>query len=168
MSVVAAKVYEDKITVAADSILTNGWLKRNKNFSKIANINGMIVGSTGTAQEGSLMWHYMETHRPASATEKDVLKFIVEFSNWKNGMGAGSCVENTYIMEFNGHLFEIEQMFVHEIFDYIAVGAGQDFATAALYLGRSPKEAVKVACDLSCFVCEPIIEITAERESEKK
>ena len=163
MSVIAAKVYADRITVAADSILTNGWAKRNSNFSKISNINGMIVGSTGTAQEVSLMWHYMDTHRPASATEKDVLNFIVEFANWKNGFGAGSCVDNTYLMAFDGHLFEIERMFVHEVKDYIAVGAGEDFANAALYLGHTPREAVKVACDLSCFVCEPIVEFTAAK-----
>lgn len=163
MSVIAAKIYTDKITVAADSILVRGWSKRNSNFSKIANINGMIVGSTGTAEECSLMWHYMETHRPASAAEKDVLNFVVEFATWKNGFGAGSSVDNIYLMAFEGHLFEIQGMFVHEIFDYIAVGAGEDFANAALYLGHSPKEAVKVACDLSCFVCEPVVELSTTK-----
>lgn len=163
MSVIAARVYTDRITVAADSILTNGWAKRNQNFSKIANINGMIVGATGTAAEASLMWHYMETHRPAAPTEKEVLNFIVEFANWKGRFGIGGCVENTYLVAFDNHLFEVAQMFVHEIKDYIAVGAGEDFANAALYLGHSPREAVKVACDLSCFVCEPIVEFTTTR-----
>ena len=55
-------------------------------------------------------------------------------------------------------------MFVHEISDYIAIGAGEQFANAALYLGHTPKEAVKVACDLSCYVSEPIIEYSMRKE----
>lgn len=165
MSVVAAKVYDKEIIMAADSILVKGWSKRNSNFAKITEINDMIVGGTGSAQEMSMMWHYMQTHKPASATEKDVLTFIIEFSQWKNNMGGGSSLENSYLLAYKGNLFEIEYMFVHEIFDYIAIGAGEDFSNAALYLGHTPKEAVKVACDLSCYVCEPIIEYKMAKEN---
>ena len=63
MSVVAAKVFEDKVVMAADSILVKGWSKRNSNFAKITGINGMIVGGVGYAQEISLMWHYICTTR---------------------------------------------------------------------------------------------------------
>ncbi len=164
MSVVAAKVYEDKVVMAADSILVKGWSKRNSNFAKIAEINGMIIGGCGSAEEISLMWHYMQTHKPASPTEKDVLTFIIEFAQWKNNMGAGSQLENSYLLIYQGHLFEIEYMFVHEVFDYLAIGAGEDFANAALYLGHTPKEAVKVACELSCYVCEPILEYKMIKE----
>jgi hypothetical protein len=55
-------------------------------------------------------------------------------------------------------------MFVHEVFDFISIGAGEDFANAALYLGHTPKEAVKVACELSCYVCEPIKEFQMSKE----
>lgn len=164
MSVVAAKVYKDKIVMAADSIMVKGWSKRNANFAKIAEINGMILGGCGTAQETSLMWHYMQTHKPASSSEKDVLTFVVEFAQWKSSIVGNSNVENVYLLAFKGHLFEIEYMFVHEIFDYVAIGAGEDFANAALYLNHSPSEAVKVACELSCYVCEPIVEYSMSME----
>lgn len=162
MSVIAAKVYNDKIVMAADSILTNGWSKRNNNFAKIVEINGMIAGATGTAQEASLMWHYMQTHKPASPSEKDILTFIVEFAQWKSSI-AGSDVANTYLFAYHGHLFEIVNMFVHEISDYAAIGAGEDYANTALHLGHTPQEAVKVACELCCFVCEPIVEYSMKR-----
>jgi hypothetical protein len=54
-------------------------------------------------------------------------------------------------------------MFINEIKDFAAVGAGEDFANAALYLGHSPEEAVKVACELCCFVSEPIIKYKMKR-----
>ncbi len=51
MSVIAARVYQDKIVVAADSIIVHGWSKRTANFSKLEYINEMIVGGCGEAQE---------------------------------------------------------------------------------------------------------------------
>lgn len=162
MSVIAGKVYSDKIIMAADSIIVRGWSKRT-NFSKIATINDMIIGGSGTAEEQSLFFRFAQTHKPESSTEKDVLTFIVEFANWKKDYGSGS-VDNSYLIAINGHLFLIEHMFVREIFDYEAIGAGEDYAIAALYLGHTPVEAVKVACELCCYVSEPIITYEMKRE----
>ena len=164
MSVVAVRVYDDKIIVAADSIVCRGWSKTTKgDFSKLNQDNGMLIGAVGSAQEASLMWHYMSTHKPASPTEKSVLEFIIEFARWKNDLGAGSTISNSYILVYSGHAFVISNMFVNEITQYEAVGAGEDYANAALYLGHSPKEAVKVACELCCYVAEPIIEYSMNR-----
>ena len=56
MSVVAAKVYDDRIVMSADSILTNGYEKEpNVNFAKIAKINDIILGGVGYGDEQSLM-----------------------------------------------------------------------------------------------------------------
>ena len=118
----------------------------------------MIVGGCGYAEEISLLWHYMRTHKPESATEKDILDYFVEFSKWKKDYSGNGSITNTYLLAYQGHLFEVEHMFVYEIKDYIAIGAGRDFANAALYLGHSPKKAVKVACELSCYVAEPVIQ----------
>lgn len=165
MSVVAARVYDDKIVIAADSILTNGWSKStNNNFTKMNKDNGMIIGGCGKAEELSLMWHYMSTHKPSEATEKEILNFIIEFSKWMNDLTGSSNINNTYLLAYEGHLFEIEDMFVFEINEYRAIGAGEDYSNAALYLGHTPKEAVKVACDLCCYVSEPIIEFVMYKD----
>ena len=159
MSVVAAKIYNNKIYMATDSILVYGSSKStNGNFAKINYINDMIVGGCGYAEEISLLWHYMRTHKPESATEKDILDYFVEFSKWEKDYSGNGSITNTYLLAYQGHLFEIEHMFVYEIKDYVAIGAGRDFANAALYLGHSPKKAVKVACELSCYVAEPVIQ----------
>lgn len=161
MSVVAAKIYSDRVTGCGFYYDKRMSKQANNNFVKINKINDMIVGGCGLSQEISLIWHYMATHKPASATEKAILDFIVEFSKWKRELTGESTVQNTYLIIFEGHLFEIEHMFVFEIKDHIAIGAGEDYANAALHLGHSPKEAVEVACDLCCYVCSPIIEYSA-------
>lgn len=167
MSVVAAKVYKDKIIMCADSIIVRGTSKRNTNFSKIAKINDMIVGGVGYCEDISMMWHYMQTHKPASPTEKDVLTFFIEFTEWKNKMGLGTELNSEFLLIYKEHLFKTNGLFVHEIKDFVAIGAGEDFATAALYLGHSPKESVEVACKLSCYVCEPVVEYQEEIEENK-
>lgn len=145
--------------MAADSIVVRGWSKNtNGDFVKLDRINNMILGGCGSAQEQSLMWQYMKTHKPSGAAEKDILDFIIEFGRWKKDLTGESSVSNSYLLAFDGHLFQIERMFVYEVRDYEAIGAGGDFSNAALYLGHSPREAVKVACDLCCMVAEPIIE----------
>jgi len=164
MSVIAGKVYNDKIVIAADSIIVKGWSKRNSGFAKLMNINDMIIGGTGTAEEISLFFRFAQTHKPESGTEKDILTFITEFTSWKHdNYNDNSFLKNTYLIAYEGHLFEIENMFINEVQDFVAVGAGEDFANAALYLGHSPEEAVKVACELCCFVSEPIIKFKMKR-----
>lgn len=170
MSVVAAKVYRDRISIAADSILVSGSSKRtDSKFQKLENINDMIIGAVGLAQDCSLMFHYCANHKPVSATERDVLAFVVEFEEWKCvkmqpsfGVMEDECV-NKYILIFDGRCFLIEGLLVYQVDNYIAIGAGDDFATAALYLGHSPREAVKTACELSCYVAEPIVEFEVGR-----
>ena len=157
MSVVAARVYDDHIEIAADSIIVQGDMKRTGNFSKLACINDMIIGSCGEAREIALMWQFAKTHKPEAATERDVLAFIVEFLKWKKDFGGEPEMENEYVIAYQGRLFEIEDTFVNQVKDYVAIGAGMYFATAALYLCQNPTAAVKVACDLSCYVSEPIV-----------
>lgn len=159
MSVVAVKVYDNKIKIAADSIVERGGSKRTDNgFSKLIKVNNMIIGGVGYCEEQSLLFHYSETHKPASASEKDMLAFLVEFSEYKSAITGSSKIENDYIIVYDNKVFSICSLFVNEIKNYDAIGAGMDFANAALYLGHNPKEAVKVACELSCFVADPIVE----------
>ena len=53
---------------------------------------------------------------------------------------------------------------MYEVKEYEAIGAGMYYGEEALYLGHSPREAVKVSCDLCCYVAEPIVEIEFTRE----
>jgi ATP-dependent protease HslVU (ClpYQ) peptidase subunit len=159
MSVVCAKVYNDKIVMAADSIIVRGDSKDTSgDFVKLTKINNMIVGGSGTVAEQSLMWQYMRTHKPASATVSDILEFMIEFSRWKKDLTNDSSVHNSYLLAYDCKLFSIQGMYPYEISAFTSIGAGRDFSNAAMHLGHSPREAVKVACDLSCYVAEPILE----------
>lgn len=158
MSVVAVKVFPDKITIASDSITVRGWTqsKDNNKFSKLVEINGLYLGCVGLAEESGLLQVFCGTHKPEGATEAGVINFFSEFASWKNGKIGKSSVENTYLLVVDGHAFQVERFFVQEITDFMAIGAGMDFALAALHLGCDVRKAVEIACELSVFCEAPI------------
>ena len=167
MSVVALKMYDHEIEMSADSIIVCGSRKElyYGHHTKINQVNDMIIGTSGSCEESSLMWLYAKNHRPAAATERDVLDFVMEFADWKRSRTGNSSLENQYLLAFGGKAFHIQNYLVLEIDKFAAIGAGADYALAALYLDHSAPKAVKVACDLSCYVSEPIKTFTMKRES---
>ena len=178
MSVVTARVYEDKIVMAADSIIAYGWTKtspvvendgkKTRNFSKLIEVNGMLIGGVGSAESIQLMQIFATTHKPKSSNEKDMLDFVVEFNKWKNDMPASSIdsADAEFLIAVDGELFCIGGLYIEHVMNYSAIGAGMDYALAALYLGHSPAEAAKTACELNCFVSEPVFELTQERKKK--
>ena len=113
------------------------------------------------------MWLYAKNHRPASATERDILDFFMEFAEWKRNRTGNSSLENSYLLAFENKAFHIQHYLVLEVDKYSAIGAGADYALAALYLDKTAPEAVKVACDLSCYVAEPITTYIMEKEKKE-
>lgn len=160
MSTVVCKVTKDKIEMASDSIVVQGWSKLNNAQNKIVKMvkyNDMIIGGCGSAEEISLFMHYIKTHTIEEMDEKNVLDFVIEFRRWKNDLTGDNSFINPYIIAYKGKAFAIEGMLVFPIDDYYAIGAGQDYANGALYMGATSVEAVKAACELCAMVCEPVI-----------
>ena len=159
MSVVAVKIYDKNITMSADSIIIHGEADKTPiGKGKIFEINNMIIGTAGYASEGAYLSMFAENHTPLDSTERAMNEFIAEFASWKYKMfGASQTIENQYLIAYKDKCFYIGGNYVAEVSEYYAIGSGHQFAEAALHLGHSPQEAVKVACDLCCFVAEPSV-----------
>lgn len=155
MSIVVVKVLPEKIEIASDSITVRGWTqsRSTNSFSKLVKVNDLIIGSVGTAEEGALLQVFCSTRRPDQATELSIVNFLSEFANWKNTKTGVATITNEYIFIVDKHVFQIHGFFVEEIINFAAIGAGMDFALAALHLGHEAEKAVEVACELSVF-CE--------------
>ncbi len=76
-------------------------------------------------------------------------------------------LNNVYILIYRFKVFYVNGLYVREISDHWAVGAGEIHAKAALYLGHSAYEAVNVACELSPWCEAPINTITIEKGEQK-
>lgn len=164
MSVIACKVHPDRIELAADSILVSGWSQRTDGkWTKLAKVRDVVVGSSGLASEAGLMQLFLQTTRPKFADVESVLAFMGEFASWKQKRVNDATLHNQFILAFDGKAFVTQEYFVDEIVNYYAIGAGEDFATAALHLGRSAAAAVETAVALSVFCEDPIVTQTIRK-----
>jgi|GEM_PF-696654 len=159
MSVVACKILPNGYEIASDSISVRFWTQSkggNTKFSKLFEVNDVVVGSVGYAEESSLLQMFCATRKPSEATEPAILEFFSEFSSWKKKKAEKSGLDNAYLIGFEGKVFSVNGWFIQQVLKYEAIGAGMDFALAALYLENSAEDAVKVACELSIYCEEPI------------
>jgi len=159
MSVVCCRVTSKKVEIASDSITVRGWTqeKGKDKFAKLVEINDIILGSVGSAEEVSLMQLFCATRKPEAASESRILNFLVDFLDWKKKQTDKYELNNAYIIVFAGKAFYLEGFFVKEILTYEAIGAGMDYALSALYLGHDVKKAVETACELSILCEKPVI-----------
>lgn len=163
MSVIAAKVYDNYIEICADSIIMNNEGTKRTNFAKLRNINNMIVGGCGDAEELCLFFNYVETYAVPEATEADILDYMNRFSSFKKNYTDDLELQNVYVIAVGGHLFEVDNKFVQEVNTITACGRGMPYALTALHLGHSAEEAISVTCDLCCYTSRPVVRYTISR-----
>jgi ATP-dependent protease HslVU (ClpYQ) peptidase subunit len=156
MSVVAVKVEKNKIIIGADSILVNGNTQEKDKMAKLFKNEWMIVGDVGEAQEGALFQIFSKTRKPRESSVEGITEYLFDFFTWKKEKTDSTELNNHYIIIFEKKAFLVEGFYVKEINDYYAIGAGMDFALAALYLGSTVEDAIKTSCHLSILCEEPV------------
>lgn len=160
MTVVAVRKYSERIEIAADSIIvtgsriiSNGTQENAKLFSQ----NGLIIGGTGSCSENTMIQLFTRNHKPTTANVEAVLDFFLEFEDWVRKRDNNFKSENHYLIVFDSKIFRTYGgLNIFEVPEFDAIGAGEDFALAALHLGKSPAEAVTVACELSVWCNLPV------------
>ena len=163
MSVVAVRVEKDKITIGADSILVSGYTQEKDKLAKLFQNEWMTVGDVGDAQEGALFQIFSKTRKPRESSVEAITEYMFDFFQWNKEKTENNELSNSYIIIFERKAFLVEGFYVKEIKDYAAIGAGMDFALAALYLGSSVSDAIKTACHSSILCEEPINIITVNK-----
>lgn len=160
MSVVAVRKNGSAITIGADSIRVSSWAgtQEKDKLAKLFPISkDMIVGAVGSAAAGALFREFVQNHLPKSNTEYGWTMLMSDFANYLNELkNAPKFEESSFITVYRKKVFFLDGYFVREIKDYYAIGAGMDYALAALYLGSSVKEAIEAACHLSIFCERPV------------
>lgn len=158
MSVVAARRYPDRIVFAADSIRVSGTLRENSRITgsergKLFEVNQLVIGAVGLVMELSFMQIFARNHKPAAPTVEAVLDFIVEFYSWSASKDNSFAKRNEYLIGIEGEVFRVcDSYLVERINEFSAIGAGEHFALTAMYLDKTPEEAVNIANEL-CLYC---------------
>ena len=162
MSVIAVRVKEDGFEMSSDSITVRGNTQSRGNdstFSKLFDINGIVIGSSGLAEEVSLLKLFSKNRTPAESTEQGILEFISEFQDWKKKKTDSGDISSYFFIGYENNVFYVHGWHIEKIKTYQAIGAGMDFALASMYLGHSTEDAVKTAIELSVYCESPVITI---------
>jgi ATP-dependent protease HslVU (ClpYQ) peptidase subunit len=161
MSVVAARKYSDRLVFASDSIRVSGHLRETSRVTdergKLFEVNDLVIGGVGLIMELSFMQIFARNHKPASATVESILDFMVEFYGWATSKDSSFGKRNEYLIGIEGEVFRVcDSYLVERINEFSAIGAGEYFALTAMYLDKTPEEAVSIANEL-CVYCAPPI-----------
>lgn len=170
MTVIAARKTSDGTTFAADTLITDGYHLKSTSadiiHSKLFQHNDLSIGSSGDCFEATLMELFTRNHKPVDSNRLSVIDFLVEFREWVRKKEGGYNPGNMYLLAFDQKLFYVcGGLQVYEVQEFEAIGAGADFARAAMHLGHTAREAVEVACKLSVWCSEPITELMVPSES---
>ena len=158
MSVVVVKVGKSKITMGADSFVGFSYDSQLKDKDvKIFKQNGIVVGGVGYAMDISLLRIFSKTRKIARNDEEAVLEYIMEFIDWAKKKDKDYRNRTNFMIITGGKAFFVaNNLYIKEIIDYRAMGAGQDYAQTALMLGKSAKKAIEVATELSIYCEKPV------------
>lgn len=155
MTVIAAKFEGTAIQFAADRQVTTGLRKETAQglrLGKLCSVNGMTIGSAGLKSESQWLFLFARNHAPAEATENAVAEFFLEFVEWMRKKNDSFRSENEYLVAYRDRLFRVyDSLAVFEIPSHAAIGSGQDFAIAAMHLGKTAADAARVAADLDLY-----------------
>ncbi len=165
MSIIACRILDNGFEMSSDSQTTYGMTQINGdhlNFAKLFEIRDIVVGGVGHSQDNALMQLFLNTHGIASPDERSILELLGEFSSWKKEKTDNPNIENKYLIGYKGKVFLVAGWLITEINKYYAIGAGMDYALAALYFGAPTAKAVEAAIELNVYCEYPIVTIRKE------
>lgn len=169
MSVVCAKVYDDRIEIAADScIAIEDFVLPTTGFQKLFAVGDMLIGSAGLCEEITLMKSFLEEIKedmPKDASFSSMVRLVREFyeycKEYRDDISElqkpGDGERNLFLIVYKSRLYYVNGADVFEVENYTAIGSGSEAANTAMYLGYSPEDAVKTAAALNAFVRLPVV-----------
>lgn len=173
MTVIACKVFENSISIAADTQVTKGdCVVPGLLYSKIKHIGEITLAGSGRCDEFNLLQKYIESN--SMPTEANCISvYMAGFYKWRDSLSEWikptpedrSDSNNHYIFIIRGRVFVIGGLVCFELAPgaLYATGSGEEYAMGAMGAGATPEEAVKIACKYDVSCSEPIDNFSAKR-----
>jgi len=158
MSVVAIKkIGKGRFQIAADSIRVNGFTQEKDKKAKLWAMEDIAIGSVGDCAVSFIFKEFLENNKPKFNTEYGWTLLMSEFeAKLKTVSNSLELKDSSFIVVFKKKAFILANLYVKEIRTWYAVGAGADYALAALELGHTAKKACEVSCALSIYCEKPV------------
>jgi len=169
MTVIIAQNNKDNIIIASDSGLYRGYSKihggeNHQKLSKNKQVNGITIASTGYKADSLNFDVFVETRKPESNSLLSMQRYFVDFRKWLSDQSLEFKGTNFFLC-YKNKLYHYMEEAVYEILEneYQCDGAGSVEAYTAMYLGKTPKQAVKIASELNIYVSGEVIEFKIDK-----
>lgn len=163
MSVVAVKIYDDKIVIGSDNQWTLGYSEKETKDAdkpiKLFKIDNITFGAAWNAKDAIAMKQYLQEQTPKWLNNvRWYYDFFQSFYEWaeKKWLGIDK-TESVYIFVAEGKVFQIMDFFVDEIHDFYAIGSGASKAMIGLHLWHTVEEALLATCKYDLYCHDPVV-----------
>lgn len=162
MTVLIAQNTKSKIILAADTGTFYGGyhkvhLHNHLGRMKISLINDITYSSTGSVAEINNFRLFCFSRKPEVANEVGIQRFFVDFGKYLKDMNleteSNKGVQNHYFIVYNKKLFHYCAGGTAEILegDYAVDGAGLKEAYMAMFMGKTPEEAINLTIEMNIW-----------------
>ena len=172
MTVLVAQNLKDKIILASDTGVFQGINKthhaNHKNLGKIRNINSIIFSGCGYLKDTINFELFCSLRKPESDSVLSIQRFFVDFNKWlieNNLLKNNEKIDSNFFICYNKKLFHYLEECVYEIpeNEFQTDGAGKFEAYMAMFLGKTPKEAIKATIEMNIWTSGEIQEIIIKK-----
>lgn len=165
MSVVAVRVFEDKIVIWSDQQITY-WDDMKNDHNKPVKLHqcwDFIFWSCWLVSESKKMKMFLDEFEPKIINScKDVLNLINQFKErWSTYWISEIC--NQYIFITNWRAFQYSSEYVDEVTDYTAIWSWAIKAIVAMELSDDMERVLKIVCKHDLYCSEPLVMITVPK-----
>lgn len=179
MSVIACRVTPDAIVVAADSLITNGCMRRSRIDAKLFVEKGMIIGAAGDLEIAQLFryfirnmeieWEYTEG---GVDIRDELFASYTAFVMHMDNLGMNLRHEddepyNEFMIIAKGRAFFMHGYDIREVSDYDAIGCGGMQAVPLLEMGISPVKTVAAVIKYNIHCGFPIVQYEYDKDTEQ-
>ncbi len=161
MSVVAVRVFEDKIVIWSDQQITY-WDDMKNEHNKPIKLHkcwDFVFWSCWSLSEAYKMKMFLDEYEPKTVKScKDILNLLNQFKERWSAYWVLS-VENIYIFVTNWKVFQYTD-YVDEVTNYTAIWSWAVKAIVAMELCYDLETVLKLVCKHDLYCSEPLVMIT--------
>jgi len=150
MTVMAAKIKGNTITMSCDSQVSRGDHSRTEGYmEKIIEGPDFLAGISGVASMLTIMTMYAKNHPVGEGGIERITEWMFEFQEFHEKRTKSWGQNGHVLLAHRSGLFSIFNSVPVQVDDFYGAGSGYQHAETAMYLGKSTKEAVGVAIQMA-------------------
>lgn len=176
MTAIAVRIYEEKIEISADSMISFSWWDKVeksgwasiKDFSKLYQVNDMVVWFSWSVEDALVISEWMKTNLPKGSTIDYIESYILSVYAHLKSRNTARVPKLQLILIYNDKVFYAWDYLIYEVWEYEAIGSWMHYCRTAMYLWCDTKKAVSVACEFAWGVGGDIKRIVIDKVTSYK